>query len=67
MTVQAIRSRLMMTAFYTKQKMSGEKTEAAVQAFFSHYFDYFIGKHTDWLLLNEPDTSKISPKILNKT
>jgi len=27
LTVQAIRSRLMMTAFYTKVKMSNEKTE----------------------------------------
>jgi len=67
MTVQAIRSRLMKTAYYTKQKLSPEKTEAAIQAFFSHYFDYFIGKHTDWLLLNEPDISKITPCVLNQT
>ena len=46
--------------------MSDEKTESAVQAFFSHYFDYFIGKHTDWLLLNEPDTSSITAQVLNE-
>lgn len=57
----------MMTAFYTKQKLSSEKTEAAIQAFFSQYFDYFIGKHTDWLLLNEPDISKVTPCVLNET
>ena len=57
----------MMTAFYTKQKLSDERTEAAIQAFFSHHFDYFIGKHTDWLLLNEPDTSKLTPMALNGT
>lgn len=45
--------------------MSNEQTESAVHAFFSNYFDYFIGKHTDWLLLNEPDTSKITPIVLN--
>ena len=28
---------------------------------------YFIGKHTDWLLLNEPETSLISPAVLNQT
>lgn len=55
-----------MTAFYTKTKMSGEKTELAIQAFFSMYFDFFIGKHTDWLLLNEPDISKITPVLLNR-
>ena len=66
-TIQAIRSHLMMTAFYTKQKLSDERTEAAIQAFFSHHFDYFIGKHTDWLLLNEPDTSKLTPMALNST
>lgn len=55
----------MMTAFYSKQKLSDERTEAAIQAFFNHHFDYFIGKHTDWLLLNEPDTSQLSPMTLN--
>lgn len=63
--VQAIRSRLMMTAFYTKQKMSTERTETAVHTFFCHYFDFFIGKHTDWLLLNEPEISAITPASLN--
>lgn len=64
--IQAIRSRITMTAFYTKQKISGEKTEKAVQAFFSNHFDYFIGKHTDWLLLNEPEIN-ITPMVINKT
>lgn len=65
LTVQAIRSRLMMTAFYTKTKLSSERTEQAVNAFFGQYFDYFIGKHTDWLLLNEPDVSQLTPAVLN--
>ena len=65
MTMSTIRSRLMMTAFYTKQKLSQDSTEQAINAFFWYYFDYFIGKYTDWLLLNEPDINSISPASLN--
>ena len=56
-----------MTAFYTKQKLSSKRTEQAIQTFFSIRLGYFIGKHTDWLLLNEPETSLISPAVLNQT
>ena len=56
-----------MTAFYTKQNLSSKRTEQAIQTFFSIRLGYFIGKHTDWLLLNEPETSLISPAVLNQT
>ena len=53
---QAIRSRLMMTAYYTKGQLSSEATELAVKEFFKHHFGDFVDKHTEWDLLYEPPT-----------
>lgn len=55
-TTQAIRSRLMMTAYYTKGQLSSETTEQAVKEFFKHHFGDFVDKHTEWDLLYEPPT-----------
>ena len=46
---------LVNPAYYIKQKVTSEETFEAYRAFFNSYFTIFEGKHTDWLLLNEPD------------
>lgn len=55
-----------MTAYYTKGKLSGRKTEEAIREFFSHNFDEFVGKHAAWSR-DPPDTSRITPRLLNAT
>ena len=57
LTIQAIRSRLMLTAYSTKGELSDERTDAAVKAFFSEHFGHFVGKQPSWLLLDEPSSS----------
>lgn len=56
---------LINTAFYTKRQLSDDSTYDAIQAFFDKNFLMFKGKHTDWLLLNEPDPSMLTPKAQN--
>ena len=65
-TMQAVRSRLVMTAYYSKGKLSGARTQDAIREFFSHNFDEFTGKHAAWSK-DPPDTSKITPRVLNAT
>ena len=65
-TTQAVRSRLLMTAYYTKGKLSGRRAEDAIREFFSHNFDEFVGKHAAWSR-DPPDTSRITPRLLNST
>lgn len=60
-------SRLMLTAYTTKDKLSTTRTNQAMTAFFSKHFGNFISKHTQWSLLSEPDSSRITPKVLNVT
>jgi len=62
---QAITHRLMMTAYYTKCKLSNQRVEEAIKEFFSHHFDDFIPKHTMWELLYDPP--EISAMTLNRT
>ena len=50
-----ILNHLVNTAYYIKQKVTSEDNFEAYRAFFNSYFTIFEGKHTDWLLLNEPD------------
>ena len=52
---------LVNTAYYIKQKVTSEDEFEAYRAFFNSYFTIFEGKHTDWLLLNEPDMSQVTP------
>lgn len=54
-----------MTAYFVKKYLSDEETHNIIEAFFSSNFPQFIGKHTEWLLLNEPDLSKINAVMLN--
>lgn len=46
--------------------MTGEEAFEAYRAFFNSYFTIFEGKHTDWLLLNEPDMTQVTPEVLNQ-
>ena len=55
----------MLTAYSTKGELADERTDAAVKAFFSEHFGHFVGKHTSWLLLDEPCSSQMTPQILN--
>ena len=57
----------MLTAYTTKSELSEERTDAAVKAFFSEHFSHFVGKHTTWLLMDEPSTSQMTPMVLNQT
>lgn len=55
----------MLTAYTTKGEVADERTDAAVKAFFQEHFGHFVGKHTTWLLMDEPSTAQITPRILN--
>ena len=57
----------MLTAYTAKGKLSETRTNAAMEAFFKSHFSNFVSKHTVWSLCSEPDSSKISPKIMNTT
>jgi len=63
--LQGIRSRLMMTAYYTKSELSSKDTEVAVQEFFNHHFGVFVDKHREWYLLYEPP--EVTPQLLCET
>ena len=52
---------LVNTAYYIKQQVTGEQNFESFRAFFNSYFTIFEGKHTDWLLLNEPDMTCVTP------
>ena len=46
---------LVNTAYYCKQQVTPEREFEAFKAFFNSHFKIFEGRHTEWLLLNEPD------------
>lgn len=54
-----------MTGYHIKKTLSDEDSANAISFFFSEHFPQFIGKHTEWLLLNEPDLDKIDAIMLN--
>jgi len=63
---KSLLTRLLMTAFYLKEKLSQKEDGEAIKAFFAKNFPQFLGKYTtEWLILEEPDLKKITPKILN--
>jgi len=64
--IKQVLNHLVNTAYYSKQKVTSNENFEAFRAFFNSYFTIFEGKHTDWLLLNEPDVTSITPQILNK-
>ena len=55
----------MNTAYYCKRQVTSDEEFEAYRAFFNKYFQIFEGKHTDWLLLNEPDITLITPEVIN--
>ena len=55
----------MNTAYYCKRQVLGEEEFSCFKAFFNSYIQIFEGKHTDWLLLNEPDVSELVPFTVN--
>ena len=64
LTKNTIIHHLINTAYYCKQKVVSEEEFEQFRAFFNVNFA-FEGKHTDWLLLNEPDISIINPSMIN--
>lgn len=59
--------RLLMTAFYLKEKFCRPEEFEAIKAYFVQHFPQFLGKYTtEWLLLAEPDISFITPRVLNQ-
>lgn len=59
--------RLLMTAFYLKEKFCRPEEFESIKAYFVQHFPQFLGKYTtEWLLLAEPDISFITPRVLNQ-
>jgi hypothetical protein len=56
---------LVNTAYYCKQQVTPEREFEAYKAFFNSHFKIFEGRHTEWLLLNEPDITQLSPVAIN--
>lgn len=56
---------LINTAYFTKRQVCDDEQFSQFQAFFDNNFQIFQGKHTDWLLLSEPDCFDITPVKLN--
>ena len=56
---------LVNTAYYCKSKITSEEEFESYKAFFNQYFSIFEGKHTEWLLMNEPEMSKVTPQLIN--
>lgn len=55
-----------MTAFYLKEKFSSPQECDSIKAYLGKHFQNFMGKYTtEWLILEEPELSKITPKVLN--
>lgn len=52
---------LINTAFFTKEHTSTEQFFQLIRVFFEANFQVFQGRHTDWLLLNEPDLAEVTP------
>ena len=52
---------LINTAYYIKEKVTSHQLFETFRAFFNSYFTIFGGKHTDWLLLNEPEMGLVTP------
>ena len=60
-----ILNHLINTAYYIKEKVTSPQLFETFRAFFNNYFTIFGGKHTDWLLLNEPEMDQVTPQVLN--
>ena len=56
---------LINTAYFTKRQCTSESQFSMVKCFFDSNFIAFQGRHTDWLLLNEPETSEITTILVN--
>jgi len=64
-TIRMAYNRLIMTAFFTKKRMCSEEHFKIFEAFFAHNFPSFMGKYTEWDLLEAPDDSEFSMKVVN--
>ena len=62
---KGVLNHLINTAYYVKRQVTSDETFEAHRAFFNNQFTIFEGKHTDWLLLNEPDLSQITPQFVS--
>ncbi|CDW83815.1 UNKNOWN [Stylonychia lemnae] len=61
-----IQYRILMTAFFLKEKFSSPQECDSIKAYLGKHFQNFMGKYTtEWLILEEPDLSMITPKVLN--
>lgn len=56
---------LINTAYFTKRQVCDDGQFDKFIAFFDNNFQIFQGKHTDWLLLSEPDCTDLTPAKLN--
>jgi len=63
--VKQLLNHLVNTAYYCKRQLTSEEDFQAFKTFFNNYFQIFEGKHTEWQLLNEPDISTITPRVIN--
>lgn len=63
--IKKVLNHLINTAYYCKRLVTTENEFMAYYAFFNNYFQTFEGKHTDWLLLDEPDVATLSPESIN--
>lgn len=63
--VKRIMSHLINSAYYCKRMVVTEEEFRPFKVFFNNYFQTFEGKHTDWLLLEEPDVSAITLVVIN--
>lgn len=57
---------LVNTAYYCKSQVTPAREFEGFKAFFNSHFKIFEGRHTEWLLLNEPDMSQMTPKAINQ-
>ena len=65
MIEKQITNHLVNTAYYCKQQCTPAREFERFRAFFNSHFKIFEGRHTEWLLLNEPDMSLINPMTIN--
>lgn len=60
-----IMNHLINTAYYTKRLVISEQSFECFYAFFDKNFPIFEGKHTDWILINEPELAEVTPLAIN--
>lgn len=64
--IKNIHLRLLNTAYSLKTRFAEDKVNMAIQAYFSVEHPLFLGKYTQWSLLEDNDSIDIEPLELNK-